>query len=1066
MAAAPVPRSTAMRRFLALLLFCTVTMAGNGGAAEGGSRVLAKFDDIGAWQLITSPQVSGSLRPVNGNGGRALCLDYDFHEVSGYAGIRRRLDVTWPDNYQVSFGLRGDSPANDLQFKLIDASGDNVWWVNRSGYRFPKDWTRVSYRKRHIDKAWGPGQDPVLRRSAAVEFTIYSKVGGKGTVCFDQLTLQPLPKEDGSALTASVIADTATALQQRIADGRPDTVWISGGVKQQTVSLDLGKVREFGGAVIQWVPGLEASRYVVQASVDGRDWRRLREVSAGGGGRDWLALPETEARYLRFDLIDGPSWRYGIRDISLKPLAFAATPNDFVRSVARDLPRGSLPRGFSGEQPYWTLLGLDGGSEQALMGEDGTLEAVRAGFSIEPFVVLDGKVLGWADVSASQRLQDGYLPIPSVEWKHDRFGLQVTGFVQGRPGQAQLVARYRLHNPDKVAHEYRLALAVRPFQVNPPSQFLNTVGGVSRIERLAIQGAQVAVNGQPRVFAMTPPDAGFASAFDSKLDVTHLADRTLPGTREVSDPTGLASGAMLYTWTLEPGQSREVALVLPQTGAWPMPGRFDADKAQQQVAAMWRQTLDQVRLQLPEAGQPLADTLRTALAHMLISRVGPSLQPGTRSYARSWIRDGAMISEGLLRLGREDAVRQYLEWYAPYQFDSGMVPCCVDARGSDPVPENDSHGELIHAIAGYWRHTGDMQFLQRMWPHVLAAWGYMEDLRLSERSEDNRARHPGFYGMMPASISHEGYSAKPVHSYWDDFWALRGYKDAADMAMALGLATEAEAMAASRDQFRQDLDASLRASMAAHRIDYLPGSVELGDFDATSTTIALAPGGEQGRLPQPALDNTFERYWQQFVERRDGKRPWKDYTPYEWRNVGAFVRLGWRERAWEASEFFFRDRAPPAWNQWAEVVSSTPRTPFFVGDLPHAWVASDFVRSALDMFAYEREIDDAIVLAAGVPAPLLAGKGVAIEGLRTAHGPLRYSLVRDERQLTLTVADGLRLPGGGLVLPWPYAGEPGAARINGEPAAWSGTELRITTLPAKVEIEIPADLRRSERGRR
>ncbi|WP_282274540.1 discoidin domain-containing protein [Stenotrophomonas sp. PS02297] len=1055
-----------MKKHLALLLFSIAALAGNGLAAEGGSRVLAKFDDIGAWQLVTSPQVSGSLRPVSGNGGRALCLDYDFHEVSGYAGIRRRLDVTWPENYQVSFGLRGDSPANDLQFKLIDASGDNVWWVNRGGYAFPKNWTRVSYRKRHIEKAWGPGQDKILRRSAAVEFTIYSKVGGKGTVCFDQLTLQPLPREDTSALTASVIADTATALQQRIADGKPDTVWISGGVKQQTVSLDLGKVREFGGAVIQWVPGLEASRYTVQASSDGRDWRRLREVTAGGGGRDWLALPETEARYLRFDLIDGPSWRYGIRDISLKPLDFADTPNDFVRSVARDLPRGALPRGFSGEQPYWTLLGLDGGREQALMGEDGTLEAVRAGFSIEPFVVLDGKVLGWAEVTTGQRLQDGYLPVPSVDWKHDKFDLQVTGFVQGRPEQAQLVARYRLHNPDKVAHEYRLALAVRPFQVNPPSQFLNTVGGVSRIERLAVQGGQVAVNGQPRVFAATPPDAGFASAFDSKLDVTHLADKTLPGTREVNDPTGLASGAMLYTWKLEPGQSREVALVLPQTGAWAMPAGFDADKAQQQVAAMWRQKLDQVRLQLPDAGQPLADTLRTALAHMLISRVGPSLQPGTRSYARSWIRDGAMISEGLLRLGREDAVRQYLDWYAPYQFDSGMVPCCVDARGSDPVPENDSHGELIHAIAEYWRHTGDTAFLQHMWPHVLAAWGYMEDLRLGERTEESRARNPGFYGMMPASISHEGYSAKPVHSYWDDFWALRGYKDAADMAVALGLETEAEAMAGSRDQFRQDLDDSLRATMAAHRIDYLPGSVELGDFDATSTTIALAPGGEQGRLPQPALDNTFERYWRQFVERRDGKRQWKDYTPYEWRNVGAFVRLGWRERAWEASEFFFKDRAPPAWNQWAEVVSSTPRTPFFVGDLPHAWVASDFVRSALDMFAYEREIDDAIVLAAGVPATWLAGKGIAVEGLRTAHGRLQYSLVRSDRQLTLKVGDGLRLPAGGLVLPWPYEGAPGQASVNGEPAPWSGNELRITALPAKVEIEIPAELRRGERGRR
>ena len=1037
-----------------------------GTSLPGAAAVLSKFDDVNAWQLITSPQVSGSLRPVSGNNGRALCLDYDFHEVSGYAGIRRELDVTWPENYQVSFELRGDSPANDLQFKLIDASGDNVWWVNRTGYQFPKRWTRVDYRKRHIEKAWGPGEDKTLRRSAAVEFTIYSKVGGRGTVCFDQLTLQPLPKEDTSALTTVVIADTATALQQRIADGKPDTLWISGGVKQQTISLDLGKVREFGGAVVQWVPGLEASRYVVQASSDGRDWHKLREVNTGGGGRDWLALPETEARYLRFDLEDGPSWRYGIRDISLKPLSFANTTNDFIRSVGADLPRGSLPRGFSGEQPYWTLLGLDGGREQALMGEDGALEAAKSGFSIEPFVVLDGKVLGWADVTATQSLQDGYLPVPSVDWKHDQFGLRVTGFVQGQPDQAQLVARYRLSNTDKVAHEYKLALAVRPFQVNPPSQFLNTVGGVSRIERLAMQDGQVSVNGQPRAFAVTRPDETFASTFDGKLDVTHLADKQLPGSHEVTDPTGLASGAMLYTLKLDPGQSREVVLVLPQTGQWRMPAAFDADKAQQQVAAMWRQKLDQVQLQLPDAGKPLADTLRTALAHMLISRVGPSLQPGTRSYARSWIRDGAMISEGLLRMGRDDAVRQYVDWYAPYQFESGMVPCCVDARGSDPVPENDSHGELIYTIAEYWRHTGDLAFLQRMWPHVQGAWNYMETLRLSERTEENRARHPGFYGMMPVSISHEGYSAKPVHSYWDDFWALRGYKDAADVAAALGLEEEALTMAASRDQFRQDLNDSLLATMQSHKIDFLPGSVELGDFDATSTTIALAPGGEQGRLPQPALNNTFERYWAHFVERRDGKRQWKDYTPYEWRNVAAFVRLGWRARANEASDYFFKDRAPQGWNQWAEVVSSTPRKPFFVGDLPHAWVASDFVRSALDMFAYEREVDSAIVLAAGVPAAWLTGKGIAIDGLRTAHGTVKYSLVRSDKQLTLQVPEGLQLQAGGLVLPWPYQGEPGAATVNGEPVEWMANELRITSLPAKVEIEIPAELRRSERSRR
>lgn len=1025
-------------------------------------KVIDDFDDLAQWKLVLSDQVSGSLRPVAGaGGGRAMCLDYDFHDVSGYVGVRRALDIQYPANYRFGFQLRGDSPGNDLQFKLLDASGDNVWWVNRPGYDFPKNWTPVEFRKRHIDKAWGPSPEKELKRSAAMEFTIYSKVGGRGTVCFDKLTLQGLPAQDDSPLQASVLADTATALQDRMVDGKSDTFWVSGGVKQQTVSLDLGKPREVGGAVVDWLPGLEATRYTVRASQDGRDWRTVREVTAGSGGRDWLALPETDARYLRFDLEGGPNWRYGIRDISLKPLAFAATPNAFLSSVAADLPRGSLPRAYVGEQPSWTLLGLDGGRQQALISEDGALEMARGSFSVEPFVKLDGALLSWADVSPIQSLQDSYLPIASVDWQHDKASLAVTGFVQGTPDKAQLVARYSLKNPDKVAHDYTLALAIRPWQVNPPTQFLNTVGGFSRIDSLDLGDGLVRVNGEPRLYPVQAPDARFATPFDGKLEVMHLASGTLPTTTAVKDPTGMASGALLYTMRLEPGQSREVDLVFPQVGSF-NPRGFDAGKAQAQVAAMWRQKLDGMQLQLPREGQPLADTLRTALAHMLISRVGPRLQPGTRSYGRSWIRDGAMISEGLLRMGRSDAVREYVQWYAPYQFDNGKVPCCVDDRGSDPVPENDSHGELIYNIAEYWRYTGDDAFLEAMWPHVAGAFHYMERLRASERTEENRARNPAFYGMMPASISHEGYSAKPMHSYWDNFWALRGYKDAAIIAERLQK-MEVLAITGARDEFRSDLQASLYSAMDQHRIDFLPGSAELGDFDATSTTIALAPGGEQGRLPQPQLDNTFQRYWTEFVARRDGTRDWKDYTPYEWRNVAAFVRLGWRDRAWQATEFFFKDRSPQAWNQWAEVVSRTPRTPFFVGDLPHAWVASDFVRSALDMFAYNRDLDQALVLAAGVPVRWFEGEGIAVRGLRTPQGQLDYRLQRSDKQLMLQVNAGVVPPAGGLVLPWPYAGEPGAATVDGEPVEWIGGELHVHQVPATVVMEVPASVRRAER---
>ena len=66
------------------------------------------------------------------------------------------------------------------------------------------------------------------------------------------------------------------------------------------------------------------------------------------------------------------------------------------------------------------------------------------------------------------------------------------------------------------------------------------------------------------------------------------------------------------------------------------------------------------------------------------------------------------------------------------------MPCCVDARGADPVPENDSHGEFIFAVAELWRHTGDRALLRSLWPQVDAAARYMEQLRQSERSALNR----------------------------------------------------------------------------------------------------------------------------------------------------------------------------------------------------------------------------------------------------------------------------------------------------------------------------------------
>ncbi|HEY0782698.1 MAG TPA: hypothetical protein VGE98_09605, partial [Thermoanaerobaculia bacterium] len=611
----------------------------------------------------------------------------------------------------------------------------------------------------------------------------------------------------------------------------------------------------------------------------------------------------------------------------------------------------------------------------------------------------------------------------------------------------------RLRNTGTRAKRPRLVLAVRPFQVDPPSQFLNRPGGVREIHRIARSGRAVVVDGRP-VVPLTRPAAFGAMTFDEGSLVERLRHGALPAACAVIDPVGFASAALAYDLRLAPGKTGEVDLAIP-LGRRPVKAIAPLAHELAKTVASWRTTLSGPHVELPETARALTDTARTALAHILISRDGPALRPGTRSYARSWIRDGALMSEALLRLGHGREARDFADWYAGYQAEDGRVPCCVDGRGADPVAEHDSHGELLYLIANVFRFTGDRAFLRARWPNVVRAVAYIDQLR-GERltPEYSQPDKLAFRGLLPESISHEGYSAKPVHSYWDDFFALKGLGDAAFVADALGERQSAARFAASRDALRRDLYASIARVMESRHLDYVPASADLGDFDPTSTTAAIAPGGELSHLPDTALRQTFERYWQEVEKRRRGT-DWDAYTPYELRAVGTFVRLGWRERAQALLRGFLGDRRPLSWNQWPEVVWRDHRNTGFLGDLPHAWVAAEFLRSYLDLFVDAREEDRALVLAAGVPAEWVASeKGVRVHGVRTEYGAVSYELREENGEAVLRLPAGERVPPGGFAIRWPFRGE---ATVDGRPvAAKEDGEIVVRRLPAVVRVRATA----------
>jgi hypothetical protein len=967
---------------------CLLVLSLFGGSAEArDSRLLDDFGKLAPWQAEASDGVGVSSRPFEGG----LRLDYDFTKGSGYAYLRRELPLELPENFELRFRLRGGGAANAFEIKLVDSSGDNVWWHRKADYVPPGTWTTLRIKRRQIDFAWGPAKDRNLRRAAAIEFVVAAgSGGGKGWIAVDDLTLAPLP----------------------VPPAIPPAVLASGG-RGRPMVLDLRYAREFGGLALRWEAGAHASNYAVQFSPDGKSWRTMREVRGGNGGTDWIRLEESETRFVRIRPDRAAPNRYRLASVEVEPLAFGASDNAFVTAFAREEPRGLYPRGFVGEQSYWTLAATPEGGNSGLIDEGGAIEVGGGGFSVEPFVIDNGRLTSWADVTLEQELLDGNLPIPSVRWKGDGWSLTTTAYADGEGEATRLVGRYALHNEGAERRTLTLVLAVRPFQVNPPQQFLNIAGGVSRIEALEWKGGVLEVNGQAKIFPVAAPDRAVVSAFDSGM-----LPQALDGAqaRSAADPTGLASAAFVYRLPLGPGETRVLAWTAPLGRAPPISSAPDLPQLPRD---RWRAALGDVVLEGPPEAQPLLRSVRTALAHILATREGPALRPGSRAYARSWIRDGAMMSTALLRMGLAEPASRFLLWYAPFQYGSGKVPCCVDSRGADPVPENDSDGELIHLVAQLHRYAPDRQRLELMWPRVRAAANHIEALRQTTRVPENRGgptRH--FYGLLPPSISHEGYSAKPMHSYWDDFWALAGLKDSAWLAGELGRREEERLLRSRADEFRGDILASIAAAREIHGIAFIPGAADLGDFDATSTTVALAVAGEQDRLPRDALTNTFERYWREAAARRDGSSGWEAYTPYEWRNASAFVRLGWRERAAGLADFLMADRRPAAWNQWAEVVGREPRAQRFIGDMPHGWVASDFINAALDMLAYERPGDGALVLAGGVPESWLRGGGIIVGRLNTPYGRLSYSLRSEGGLGKLSYDLEGRAPPGGLA----YAG--------------------------------------------
>lgn len=843
----------------------------------------------------------------------------------------------------------------------------------------------------------------------------------------------------------------------------------SGGAQQQFGKAGTGGERKLeivlpralpsAGLEIEWGDAPRSAR--LEMRVRGGPWQPLDEDPRAPGPISYLATPQVQDISALRLTVQPDAAVTTIRRLRLLSPTGVLTPMKRYEIAAARRGGELMPASLRQEQVYWTEVGIPGGRQKSVFDEWGNLEAFKSAPLVQPIWHDASGRAAAASGTVAHRLRDGWMPLPAVEWSPQP-GLLLSSEALSieQAGAPVTLVRYRLRNSGDKPVDGQLALVTRPMQVSPPWQN----GGPAPINDAAVDTAAgtVRVNGRVLFESLTRVDAGGAAAFGAhgEDEITRFAAAgTAPSTASAHDAFGLGAALVHYRVHLDAGAQNDIVIAFALGDQRTVPDKplpaapaidrksllggakgegLAFDRLADELATQWQARVAKVGLSLPD--RSLVDMLHAQAAYMLINQSGPAMQPGPRNYNRSFIRDGAATAAALVRMGMAKTARDYLKWYAAHAVhDNGLVSPILNDDGTVNTGfgsdiEYDSQGEFIWLVAEIARLDGGAASVREYEPQVKRVLKFLQELRertLVPGYMGDREAPERFHGILAPSISHEGYST-PTHSYWDDYWGLKGWHDGAWLADAWG---DHDTAKWAREQYtllHDSVAASIRATMRwKNTPDAIPASADLGDPDATSLSIGLDPCGVQDLFPPEALRHTFAKYLDD-VRKRDEPDALYAYTPYEMRNVLSFVRLDQPEQADELLMNLMRHRRPPEWQVLAEVVYSDLRHAIYLGDMPHTWIGSEYARSVFGMLMHEG--DDRLHLLPGTPASWLEGSGIELRELPVARGRLSLAVREQGGKMTVVLGPGLA-PATPLEVHWPRRQRPSVVEVDGHDVA-------------------------------
>ena len=664
-------------------------------------------------------------------------------------------------------------------------------------------------------------------------------------------------------------------------------------------------------------------------------------------------------------------------------------------------PRGHLPFLTNVTHRNWTAVGNPYSSWEAVVDPTGLVSTMSDGWSLDWWIACAGQwILPSRARGVSQRVADAgarvctTLPLPD-----------------GGVATAE-VWPLRVDGSEYVAVEVTsdrpvtVAFAVRPYNAE----------GLAVVETIRVEPRAILVDDHVGVVLPEPAEQMAASTYhDGDCLDDFVSGTAVPfGPLRVHDEAGLAQAAVSYP--LEPGGSRRVLLPLPPPRVGSRPAARAVDRAAQVTQAAGALPAEQgrrfdldrgLRTRLPDPRlQEAIDANRT---YLLALHDPGSITAGPLTYHRFWFRDAAYQVSTLDRWGFHDEAADVLNTYPERQQRDGFF--------YSQWREWDANGAAIFAIAEHYRLTADRGWLAAMMPAVRRGAEWIEHKRRTRP----RTRHAG---LLPAGISAEHLGPYDVY-YWDNFWCLRGLRDAAYLADAVGDRNTANRWRRAADDYFTAIRASVARSTRNAPAPYLPAGPNRGaDAGMIGSLVACYPL-ELLAPTDPLIANTLNMIRERFTIGP------AFYQAIAHTGLGTYLTLqlayvellagdatGWHRLRW------LLDVASPTYT-WPEAIH--PRTGGgCMGDGHHGWAAADFLGFLRAMLVRDVPAGTRTVAAVSLVPPEWHGAPLEVHDAPTAGGSrLSYQLSWTDERPTLT---------------WSWHGEPARLTAPGLDPDWWSTE--------------------------